>query len=103
MTKQEVIEKYKAGFVVFSDKHRICDEEWLLDKDNTTESELRFLDYDANLGLFPEWKKFNPEKDFEVKRVKIAKKVTADFKGKVYLDSVCISDIELEEIDEINK
>lgn len=45
----------------------------------------------------PEWTKFNPEKDFEVNRVRIAKRVTADFKGKVYLDSVCISDIELEE------
>ncbi|HEL2057740.1 TPA: hypothetical protein TY768_000908 [Streptococcus suis] len=100
MNKQEVIEKYKAGFVVFSDKHRICDEEWILDKDNSTESELRFLGYDANLWPLPEWKKFDPERDFEVKRVRIAKKVTVDFNGKVYLDSVCISDIELEETDE---
>ncbi|HEM5302551.1 hypothetical protein HCC71_09185 [Streptococcus suis] len=30
MNKQEVIEKYRAGFVVHSGKHRICDEEWIL-------------------------------------------------------------------------
>lgn len=100
MAKQEIIEKYRAGFVIHSDKHRICAEEWILDNDNTTESELRFLGYDANLCPFPEWNKFNPEKDFEVKRVRIAKNVTSDFEGNVYLDSVCISDIELEETDE---
>ena len=46
-----ILKKYESGFTVEANdgKCGMWDMEWLLDKENTTESKLVFMGYDANL------------------------------------------------------
>lgn len=92
MTKKEIIEKYKSGFCVYGNDP-ILTEEWLLDKENTIATELRFIGYDANLWPMPDWREFDKNNPWHVKRLKKCKQVAKDFEGKVYMDFICITDI----------
>ena len=40
--KEKIIDKYKSGFVIRHDEFYECNEEWLLDEENTTGNELHF-------------------------------------------------------------
>lgn len=93
MTREEVIEKYKSGFVVYHNKHHMCDEEWLLDEGTSTEDTLVFLGYDANLFPFPDWKEFDETNEWHRKRKEACNKRTVGFRGVVYMDKVSVTEI----------
>lgn len=92
MNKQEVLEKYKAGFTI-DGKHPIETEEWLLDENRSNEDTLIFLGYDANMWPSPDWKKFDENNPWHIKRIKTCRRVTQGFKGNVYMDDICVTDI----------
>lgn len=87
--KQEILEKYKAGFEVNHPKESMCDEEWLFEKDHSSDEKLVFFGYDANLFPMPNFSTW-PETDWKNKVIRVALKRTKDFKGEVWLDDVKI-------------
>lgn len=92
MTKEELKQKYKIGFVVCDKKCYACDVEWLFDEKASTSESLHFLAYDANLWPmkdFSTWKGQGWEKD---KHIKAALQRTCDFDGEVWLDDVKIKE-----------
>ncbi|WP_429971295.1 hypothetical protein ACQW5G_01240 [Fructilactobacillus sp. Tb1] len=84
MTKEQVIEKYKAGFTFGEDYETI---EWLLNKKKTMSDTLFFDAYDANLIPLPnmgEWignKARQVQIDFMINKLK-------DWDGSIYLDDI---------------
>ena len=85
------MEKYKSVFTVdFTDgKCNMWDMEWLFDEENTTESKLVFMGYDANLYPAPNFSTWS-ESDWKQKQIDIALKRAKDFVGEVWLDDVKI-------------
>lgn len=49
-----LLDEWKGGFTLRFNSHPICDEEWLLDDRYSTETELHFIGYDANLYPLPD-------------------------------------------------
>lgn len=93
--KQEILEKYQAGFCVDHPKESMCDEEWLFSKKDSSNDKLVFLGYDANLFPMTDFSKW-PETDWKKKVIRIALNRTKGFKGEVWLDSVKIKEREAE-------
>lgn len=95
MTKplHPALEPYRGGFTVEAE-HPICDEEWLLDEENSTSDTLIFLGYDANLWPLPDFSKWPRktvyQKKWYQKVVSTALERTKQFQGDVYLDDVLI-------------
>ena len=87
-----ILKKYESGFTVVKandGKCSMCDTEWLLDEENTTESKLVFMGYDANLYPTPNfstWKKG----EWKQKQIDAALRRSRDFEGEVWLDDVKI-------------
>lgn len=90
--KNNVIDRIKGGFTI-NGKHPIETEEWLLDKNNSNEDTLIFLGYDANMWPMRNWKVFNVNNPWHIKRVETCRRVTQGFKGNVYMDDICVTDI----------
>lgn len=83
-----MLEKYKSGFTIYadSDKRRQCPDYFILDKRYSTETELYFLAYDADLWPAPNIDTWLPDYIKEVCG-KICDKLQ-DFEGTVYLDGI---------------
>lgn len=79
-------EKYRGGLTIYDDddKHHTNPTEFLLDQNKSTETELYFLAYDANLWPSPNIDTWNPDYIKEVCR-KICDRLKT-FDGVVYLD-----------------
>ena len=86
-----ILKKYESGFTVEANdgKCSMWDMEWLLDKENTTESKLVFMGYDANLYPAPNFSTWT-ESDWKQKQIDIALRRARDFEGEVWLDDVKI-------------
>lgn len=86
LTKEQVIEKYKAGFSVGKDFATV---EWLLNEKITSEDNLCFQAYDANMMALPnlgEW----PDKEVRLKQIDFMLDKLKDWHGSVYLDDMKI-------------
>ena len=86
-----ILKKYESGFTVEANDGEcsVWDMEWLLDKENTTESKLVFMGYDANLYPTPNFSTWT-ESDWKQKQIDIALRRAKDFVGEVWLDDVRI-------------
>ena len=90
MKREEILEKFKGGFVFRSKKHRICDVEAILGEEEIEDNKLVFLLYDANLCPLPDystWKNRSAENKQIIER---GLQVTSDFEGEVWIDDVRI-------------
>lgn len=84
--KKNLIEEFKGGFTMYhsSDKRKRFPEEWLLDSENSTNEELYFQAYDANLMPLPniiEWPKHS--RDEMVQKIAI---IFKNVHANIYLD-----------------
>ena len=96
MSHKEIKEKYGHSFEVsVPGFHYITDEEWVFDDEYASPNSIKFRGYDANMCAMPDWTEFDPTNEFDVERVLTCKRITKGFEGKVYMDDVCISDIDL--------
>lgn len=79
---------YSTGFDV-NGKYDIETVEWIFDENESNESKLQFLAYDANLWPLPHFSTWRNE-DWKRKQMSKAYEFTKDFTGEVWLDDVLV-------------
>lgn len=92
-------DKYPKSFSVMSDEAAETwkTEIWILNEYRSSKNELHFHGYNAKLVPLPEWKRFDASSDWSQKRIKTCKEFTSDFDGLVYMDKVCVSNLDKDE------
>lgn len=85
-----LLQDWRGGFTLRFTNNPIFDEEWLLDDRYSTESELHFIGYDAN--LMPMENLSTTPEQHRVKVIELAKYRLRDVQATVWLDDVKLKD-----------
>ena len=77
-------------------RHPITSEEWLYNKEYSTESKVVYQGYDANMMPLPDLSTIQDNdytRAYKAGLISKVLEVTKGFKGEVWLDDVCIKEI----------
>lgn len=101
---RKLLDELADGFVVeVPQSEEVLVEDWELDTKNCSVKEIHFkgalFSYGdlPNFFSIPRWTYFNPNNPTDSARVHMCQSLTKAFKGDVYMDDVCSSDINLNE------
>lgn len=101
---RKLLNELADGFVVEVPQYEeLLVEDWELDTKNSSVREIHFKGALFSYGDLPnffsvsKWTHYDPNNPTDITRVSVCQNLTKAFKGNVYMDDVCVSDINLNE------